>query len=606
MCGVCAAEGGWIAAWGLYQSDERPKLDLVSYTSLLTMCASGRGVDGYNAAKEIWGDFLVAAEKAEEYEGEGVEGDRRGKALKVDQIIVNQMLLACIRTADLETSREALAIVERWYGLRVDEDCDKEVEEHENTIPLESISTKTMDILIRVANRTKKFDAGKRWFSLLMPDAGSKHGVAPDAICHQSFILLLTEAGEFKAALDHAVKFISRGEVKEFVKGARMNKMHNPHVSIRVQIRTCAAAVASFRRIGRVQTPVSYIEHITEIVKSAGAGLDLASVRHVLYVLEKAEPEVRKIGMGVVEGKMGLIVGAELLGKSKGDWGCKSCGAFNKHGASCYACGTSVLTIGGRGLFPKESKDPVVAGYIEAARAGAWGDVKIGGWKTIARGRDVTRFEGLVLAYQYAKRDGSWSGDDERFTMLKRGLGVYHRDAGGSEVVKSEKRDSGIERGAGQGRSFVYGNNQRSFDRGGASERPRFDREESQARSFDRGESQGRRFDRGSGQERPRFEREERQGRSFDSETSQGRSFDRGASQGRSFDRGESQGRSFDRGDSQGRSFDRGPTPPFRPTFDRGESQGRRFDRGSSQGRSFDRGASREPPSDTDGFKIIS
>ncbi|KAJ3393920.1 hypothetical protein HDU92_007400 [Lobulomyces angularis] len=300
VCLHCAEVGGWDSAFIVYSliseretrvASNLPMPDLISYTTMLSLCAENRCMDGYQAAMDIWNDFLqnMSTEKR-------ISSNNISKKLIVDETILSQILLTCIRVEDLECARVGLEIINKWYGLPIkDSDFSGHNQRNLNYIKAEisikDISSKTFDVLLRVAARCKEFSIGQKWFSIL----SESYKIPVDDIVRTTYMNLLIEGNNFDQALIVAESL-------------------PPSVQFPHNLKICAAAVSQYQRKGRfegmnkskyIQTFMKLIEHIPTEDQLLHQ-VDGEILRNILFVLYDSEKYLN-LGVKLIKNYQDLI-----------------------------------------------------------------------------------------------------------------------------------------------------------------------------------------------------------------------------------------------------------------------------------------------------------
>ncbi|KAI9105255.1 hypothetical protein DFS34DRAFT_1464 [Phlyctochytrium arcticum] len=132
VCASCVSVGGWERGWDIYrqsysgsatdalrQDEKLPKPDIVTFTTMLRLCAEKKGDEGLDAAFGIWENLQhPVARRAKKPSAP----TKKPAPPHVDSRLVSMFLLACIRGATQSKIGGALPIVSQWLGLPITHD----------------------------------------------------------------------------------------------------------------------------------------------------------------------------------------------------------------------------------------------------------------------------------------------------------------------------------------------------------------------------------------------------------------------------------------------------------------------------------------------------
>lgn len=165
VCVSCANEGGWEKAFGLFEKiliDEPHKLDTITFSIMLSLCAENRSQDGYKATIYIWTTF----QKLKQNEGTGSMKNEK-KQLRIDSRLICNVLLSCIRTKDMNDALFGMELIKEYIGLPASmkdkfsySEYRIEVKNHAKF----AIDAKSLDVVLRYASRIKQPDLALKWY----------------------------------------------------------------------------------------------------------------------------------------------------------------------------------------------------------------------------------------------------------------------------------------------------------------------------------------------------------------------------------------------------------------------------------------------------------
>lgn len=348
VCRICVAEGGWDIAWSNYQDseakfDKLPTPDIITYTIMLKMCAENGSSDGYSAAMRLWKTLIGRcshetphhAGKSQKASGSTPKSLSQSSlpiatfnpllkgGLSIDEQVIAPLLLLAIRTPNMEEARAILPIVSQWFKLPIPLTNRHDLEQkrrggpslmerelrysHTNSeantsqksplvwaatpenislsYPLE-ISTQTLDLLLRLANRVKEFQIGKEWFDILV----NKRQVYTDSVAQTSLVTLLTQGGMYTDALNQASLLPRERSERERLK----RLMTVDEATCRIAASARSAADAATTRATK-SLPL-FTKAVTGILKREGrwtcpewkaTTTDLTMLRNILFVLHQ-------------------------------------------------------------------------------------------------------------------------------------------------------------------------------------------------------------------------------------------------------------------------------------------------------------------------------
>ncbi|KAJ3292710.1 hypothetical protein HK104_005098 [Borealophlyctis nickersoniae] len=210
---ACIYEGGFESAWDLYRllvplegrrRADVPEPDVVTFTSMLNICAKKGGKIGFDSAMNVWNDVQrisegakeraarkAAKKAAEEATGpptnkrKGAKGE--GEVAEDHQIhpdgrMLGALLLACVRATDTEDVRVGVQLAEEWLGL------PSSALSMVRSKPRVPMSTQLLDVLLHLASRLRDDEMGLRWYHY-----ATAQGLAADeAICNNVVGLLIS------------------------------------------------------------------------------------------------------------------------------------------------------------------------------------------------------------------------------------------------------------------------------------------------------------------------------------------------------------------------------------------------------------------------------
>ncbi|KAJ3036716.1 hypothetical protein HDV00_002428 [Rhizophlyctis rosea] len=192
VCAATLTEGGWEKAWQIYTSmmtavhqqwqleglvdkdlgnarrkDERPlSPDVVTFATMINMCASKGGEEGYEYAMRVWEEFR-------EYKPlPKTQGKKTYTPKKPtpNEYIIGGLILACTRSPNDAHAREGVMLARDYFACRVPDHLLPDGQKRKPPHPLDEkrpacrITTPVMNILMRLALRLNDPETAFAWF----------------------------------------------------------------------------------------------------------------------------------------------------------------------------------------------------------------------------------------------------------------------------------------------------------------------------------------------------------------------------------------------------------------------------------------------------------
>jgi pentatricopeptide repeat protein len=193
VCKSCVDVGGWEFAISEYTRNTRGignvVLDTVSYTILLQICALNTCIDGYNAALDVWNAFLRVGDHGKQ--------NMHTVRMDVDEQLVCALLLSCIRVKEYEKAMFGVGIVQEYFGLPLDTTTTTIGHVKNTNKELLPISSKSLDVLLRLAARLHKTDLALHWFKI----ASLKYKIGLDDILKETLANVCIQANMYHDAM---------------------------------------------------------------------------------------------------------------------------------------------------------------------------------------------------------------------------------------------------------------------------------------------------------------------------------------------------------------------------------------------------------------------